>query len=294
MTAPPLCTPPDPQPRRPKNEVPSGACDCHFHVFDLPSPQVDSRSYTAPRAPLSAYKEMQAAVGLQRAVIVQPSIYGTDNRTTLQNVTDTRLMKSIVVVNDDTDLKELRRLGDNGAAGVRANMLFSSDARLGELKGLAGRMADLGWHLQVLADISCLPDLEKFVKSLPIPVVFDHMGHVPIHKGVSDPGFQSLLQLLNQGLTWVKLSGAYRLADPDTKNYAHVAPMAQALVSANPDQLVWGSDWPHPSFNGPMPNDGDLVDLLFDWVDKETANKILVDNPERLYGFPKWETTNGI
>lgn len=285
MSDPPLCAGPDPDPRPPRHRIPDGACDCHFHVFDEPSPQVAERSYSAPRASLDDFRRLQSALGTQRSVIVQPSIYGTDNRTTLQSMPDDESMRAIVVVDDDASASQLKRYADQGAVGVRVNLLFSSNARLAQLSGLAKKVADLGWHVQVLADVSTLPNLSEFMASIPCPVVFDHMGHVNVGKGIEDPGFQSLLRYLESGKAWVKMSGAYRVTSSMDGNYDDVAGMARALVAANPDHLVWGSDWPHPSFNGPMPNDGYLLDLLFDWADEATAHKILVDNPQRLYGF---------
>lgn len=233
---------------------------------------------------------MQRSLGLDRAVIVQPSVYGMDNRTTLQSLATDGSMKAVVVVDDSTQPPALAKLADQGAVGARINMLFPSDAHLDHLETLANRMADLGWHFQVLADVSNLPDLASFVDGLPVPVVFDHIGHVPAVHGIDTQGFQSLLALLDRGTVWIKLSGAYRIAPADP---SAAAPMAQALISANPDRLVWGSDWPHPALQGPMPDDGDLLDMLFNWAGPETAHKILVQNPVCLYGFDPWEEPNG-
>lgn len=287
MTAIPLVSPADPKPRKPRNPIPAGACDCHFHVFDGPSPQIAGRSYSAPSAPLSAYKSMQATLGLDRAIIVQPSIYGSDNRTTLQSLPGDGSMKAIVVLNNQTTRDELRKMDKDGAVGARVNMLFSSGMRTDNVAHLARILADFGWHLQILADVSEQPDLVKQVSELLVPVIFDHMGHVPAKAGVNDPGLKALLKSLESGNVWVKLSGAYRITDEGSAAYHDVAPLAKALIAANPERLVWGSDWPHPAFDGPMPNDGDLLDLLFDWSGSEMAQKILVDNPERLYGFSK-------
>lgn len=289
MSEPPLCAAPDPHPRKPENTAPPGACDCHFHVFDEPSPQIPDRKYTAPTAPLTAYRKMQSVLGLDRAVIVQPSIYGTDNRTTMLSMPDDGSMKAIVVVDENTDAGDLQKLADNGAVGARFNVLFSNQARTDGLATLAHRMADLCWHLQVLTDVSAQSNLLEILSDLPVPVVFDHMGHVPTEKGVEDPGFQTLLRLLDSGNIWVKLSGVYRVTGSKSGDYGDVAPMAKALVCANPDRMIWGSDWPHPAVDIRMPNDADLFDLLFDWAGSDAARKILVDNPEQLYGFPKWE-----
>ena len=201
-------------------------------------------------------------------------------------------MRAIVVVNDDIELDEMKLLASHGAVGARVNMLFASNARLEKLQDLANKMADLDWHLQVLADVSNLPRLAELVDQLPVPLVFDHMGHVPVGKGLEEPGFQTLLKLLDTGDVWVKLSGAYRITANRSGDYSDVSPTAQALISANPGRLVWGSDWPHPSFDGPMPNDADLIDDLFNWTDGETSRRILVENAERLYGFPPWGSSH--
>ena len=289
MTQPPLCAPPDPDPRPPAREIPRGACDCHLHIIDGPSVQISERSYTSPEAPLAAYRKVQAALGLDRAVIVQPSIFGTDNRTTLGSLPEDGSMRAVVVVDADLKADHLLALANRGAVGVRVNRLFSSNARTEDLTGLTRLLADCGMHLQMLTDVSLMPDLAAFVASLPVPVVFDHLGHVPVEKGINDPGFQTLLKLLETGKVWVKLSGAYRITTSSNADYGDVDPMARALVAANPHRLVWGSDWPHPAFRGPMPNDGDLLDGLFDWAGPDRIDSILVRNPQQLYGFPAWE-----
>jgi len=289
MTPAPFVTPPDPNPKTPEHPIPAGACDCHFHVFDGPSPQIATRSYSAHAAPLGAYRSVQKSLGLNRSVIVQPSIYGTDNRTTMNAVSRDDSMRAVVVVGDQTRKEDLRALAERGAVGARLNLMFSKAARLESLSSLTNAMADLGWHIQILADVSKTPDLMPWVRTLPVPAVFDHMGHVQARNGVEDPAFQGLLRLLETGNHWVKLSGAYRISTRANDAYGDVHPMAQALISANPDRVVWGSDWPHPAFEGPMPNDGDLLDLLFTWAGTKTAHKVLVDNPEQLYGFAKGE-----
>ena len=284
---PPLCAAPDPDPRTPVFDVPAGACDCHFHIFDGPSPQVAERSYTAPPAPLPAFRHLQRALGLTRSVIVQPSVYGTDNRTTLQTCAADPAMKAVVVIDEDTPPDVLASCREQGAVGCRVNMLFGSNAQIDSLAGLAGRIADHGWHLQILGDVSALHDSMDAFAGFPVPVVFDHFGHLEAAKGVNDPGFTALLRLLGDGHAWVKLSGAYRLgpAGPDTD--AAVADLAAALIAANPDQLVWGSDWPHPAIpQQEMPNDGAVLDALAGWVpDTALRNRILAGNPARLYGF---------
>jgi predicted TIM-barrel fold metal-dependent hydrolase len=195
-------------------------------------------------------------------------------------------MKAIVVVSADTPKQHLRELADKGAVGCRVNTLFPSNAQLDDVKLLARSIADFGWHLQMLVDVSEIDDLVSLVTDLLVPVVFDHMGHVPALKGVDDPGFQSLLRLLGDGLAWAKISGAYRTTAGQGPAYPDVRPFADALIRTNAEHLVWGCDWPHPDIATPMPNDGDLLNQLADWVlDEATLKAILVTNPERLYGF---------
>ena len=284
---PPLAAGPDLDPREPDFAVPANACDCHVHVFDKPSVQIADRRYTAPEALLETYLTTHRKLSLTRAVIVQPSVYGTDNRTTMNAIQGQDSMRAIVVVSADTPKQQLKEFAEKGAVGCRVNTLFPSESQLDDLKPLAQSIADFGWHLQLLVDVSEIDDLISLVSSLPVPVVFDHMGHVPVAKGVDDPGFQSLLRLLGQGRAWAKISGAYRTTERLGPAYPDVGPVAEALIRANPDNLVWGSDWPHPHIRTPMPNDGDLLSHVADWApDEAVRNAILVTNPERLYGFP--------
>lgn len=286
-TSPPLCAAPDPTPKPPGFDVPAGACDCHFHVFEGPSPQVAERSYTAPPAPHTALQHLHETLGITRSVIIQPSIYGTDNRTTLQTCDTDPSMKAIVVVDDNAPAELLGSYRAQGAVGCRVNMLFSSNARIDNLTKLARSAADQGWHLQLLADVSTLHETMAGFANLPVPVVFDHFGHMPAEKGVNDPGFTTLLRLVGAGKAWVKLSGTYRLGPAGPQTGTAIAELARALVEANPDNIVWGSDWPHPAITqAMMPNDGTLLGLLADWFpDPKLRRRILVDNPARLYGF---------
>ena len=285
--APPLCAAADPHPLSPGFDVPAGACDCHFHIFDGPSPQVAERSYTAPPAPLAAFRHLHKTLGISRSVIVQPSIYGTNNRTTLETCAADPAMRAIVVVDDNTPADLLADYRAQGAVGCRVNMLFGSNARIDSLERLASSAADQGWHLQILGDVSVLHATMDDLACLPVPVVFDHFGHLNVAKGENDPGFTALLRLLGQGKAWVKLSGPYRLGPTGPGTDDAVARLAAALVRTNPDNLVWGSDWPHPAIpQQDMPNDGVLFDSLARWVpDAALRRRILVDNPERLYGF---------
>ncbi|MCG7521424.1 amidohydrolase family protein [Ruegeria sp. Ofav3-42] len=285
----PICAGPDPVPKAPRFTMPPLACDCHAHVFgpNAQFPMVPDRLYTPPEAPLGAYKHLLATLGFQRAVIVQPSIYGTDNRATLQAAeTDLSRYRAVVVIDSSTSEAQLQRMHDQGARGVRANLLFSGEKAMTEVRTIADRIAPLGWHLQVLLDISTFPDPYAYFSTLPVQTVFDHMGHFPVAKGIATEGFQALLGLMHEGKAWTKLSGAYRITGQAVPPYEDVTPIAKALIAANPDQVVYGTDWPHPHIPVAMPNDGDLVDHLADWVlDAAALKAILTDNPARLYGF---------
>lgn len=267
--------------------MPPGACDCHAHVFSDLSRLVPGRVYTPPAASLEAYRQMLDVIGIKRAVIVQPSVYGSDNRATLDAVARAgEAFRAVVVLDDTATRRDLEMMHDQGARGTRVNALFSGDAEREDLFRLGRLLADQGWHMQMLIDVSRFADLEGFVRALPVPVVLDHMGHMPCAEGPNAPGFQALLRLLGEGRVWTKLSGSYRITAEAEPPYGDVTPFARALVAANPDQCVWASDWPHPHIPVAMPNDGDLVDMLADWVpDTATRNRILVDNPARLYGF---------
>lgn len=288
-TSPPatLCAAPDPHPTAPGFSVPPGACDCHLHVFGPVSHLVEGRSYTPPDASLDTYQRMMQTLGLSRAVIVQPSVYGTDNRTTMAAVAQGGPeFRAVVVVNDNVDLRVLEKLSAAGARGVRVNALFSRDAHRYDLKQLCRTLADANMHLQILTDVSAAPDLMDLVPDLPIPVVFDHFGHVPAQLGIENPGFQALLRLVSNGQAWVKLSAGYRMTECAAPPYHDTLPFAQNLIQANPEKLLWASDWPHPHIGKPMPNDGELLDALADAAsDVNTRNQILVENPARLYGF---------
>ena len=286
----PTCDAAEPFPLSPKAKLPNNATDTHAHVFSSLSryPYTSNRTYTPPDAPVGAYLHLHQQLGIDRGVLVQPSVYGTDNRLQSDTLRYLRGLgkayKGVAVVDADVTDESLDQLSDSGHCGVRMNLLFKGGISWDEVSRLAVRLADRNWHVQFLIDVSEFVDLEKRIASLPLPVVIDHMGHMPCGKGINNPGFQSLLRLLEKGDTWVKLSGAYRISQEKHAPYQDVMPFAQALIHANPDRCLWGSDWPHPHFSKPMPNDKDLIDSLFDWTsEEEIIQKILVDNPTHLY-----------
>ena len=298
----------NPDPGRPRLSIPPGSCDCHAHIFGPQDqyPYTPNRSYTPPEASIAAYRRMLAALGFERGVIVQPSVYGTDNRCTRDAVVASGgKWRGVAVVELEalsgrersgsplpksrplrgTSDSQLSDLHAAGFRGVRINLLFKGGLQLDALEQIAPAIKPLGWHVQLLLDGRDLPHLAERLKRLPVDFVVDHMGHMPASLGVAHPGFQTLLALLRGGNCWVKLSGPYRISSKP-QPYDDVVPFARALVETAPEKLVFGTDWPHPSITVPMPQDASLLDLLPTWVpDEATRRQILVENPARLYGF---------
>ncbi len=268
--------------------LPPGACDCHVHVFGSPAryPFAVGRAYTPAEASFRSYRAVMRSLGLARAVLVQPSVYGTDNRAMLDALRQGGAAVRGVAVIGAQGEDGLAALAAAGVCGVRVNRLFPGAAEIADLDALAGRIAPLGWHLQLLIDVAESVDLLKRLGSLPVATVIDHLGHMPAALGRDHPGFQTLLALLHEGRSWVKLSAPYRLSARSGPPYDDVRPFAEAVLEAAPDRVVWGSDWPHPAIQGPTPHPANLLDPLFDWVDDEDLRRrVLVDNPARLYRF---------
>jgi len=288
----PECAPARPVSRRPLRRLPAGAVDCHFHVFGPQDrfPYAPGRSYTPPNASIADYEVLTETLGFSRAVIVQPSVYGLDNSRTLSFLRESRIpARAVLVLDPRVSDSELEALHECGVRGVRVNLVFAAGLAMSAAVGLADKIRDLGWHLQFLADVSQIEDLRGLVSRLDIPVVFDHLGHVPAQRGVGDRGFQDLLSLVRESRAWVKTTGTYRVTGMATPPYDDVAPFVEALLEAGPGQLVTGTDWPHPSIALSMPDDTDLMDMFGSWItDAGLRHRIFVENPERLYGFEAW------
>jgi predicted TIM-barrel fold metal-dependent hydrolase len=273
--------------RAPKQQAPALSCDCHFHIFGPFDryPLSAGRTYTPPAALVPDYLELAETVGLQRMVVVQASIYGTDNAVTLDAISQFGLHRArgVAVIDDSFDDAALRRLHQQGIRGVRFNMVSGNGTPEDQLEALARRVAPLGWHIQIYADGEKMLAIGGLLARLPVEVVIDHCGGVKAALGVQHPQFQALLRLLDSGRAWMKLS-SYRASSAGAP-YTDVAPNVQALIAAAPDRCVWGTDWPHSQMN-PSPEAGVLLDQFFEWVpDALVRQKVLVDNPARLYGF---------
>ena len=284
----PLCPAPDPNPRPPtRYEVPKGAADTHGHVIGLPPayPFVTTRSYTPPEAPLERYLAMLDATGMTYGGLTQVSVHGSDNRLLLEALAaEPKRLRGVAVAAPDAPERELMALKDAGVVGLRLNVLYGGGIGFDALERYGAICRDMQWHLQFLVDARQLPELASKLSKLPVEFLVDHMGHMPASEGVDNFGFQTLVSLVRDG-AWVRLSGAFRTSVQGPP-YADTVPFARALNEASPDRCLWGSDWPHVSNWGPMPNVGDLLDLLADWVPDEAARqKLFIDNPRRLYGF---------
>jgi 2-pyrone-4,6-dicarboxylate lactonase len=282
------CPAPDPHPEGPtRYAVPPGAVDTHAHVIGLPPdfPLVADRSYTPPSAPAERYLAMLDGTGMANGVLVQVSVHGTDNRLMVETLRANRQrLRGIAVIPLGLPDAELAALKEAGVVGLRLNVLFGGGVGLDQVESYGALAREMGWHLQFLLDARALPTIAGRLSRLPVPLVFDHMGHMPTSAGIDHPGFQALLGLVADG-NWVKLSGAFRdsVTGPP---YADTIPFARALNDAAPDRCLWGSDWPHvAAWDGP-PRTRDLLDLMAEWVpDADRRRMVFVDNPRRLYGF---------
>ena len=288
----PPCAPPDFAPRAPQLRLPADACDTHAHVLGPAAryPFAAARVYTPPDCVYEAYRHMLDTVGISRAVIVQPSVYGADNRLLIDTLRrDPQRLRGVAVFDAGITDAELGVLDAAGVRGVRVNLVDRVDRAaalpLEALRVLAQRVAPLGWHLELLAHVDQHADQLLALQDLAVPVVFGHFGYMTPGRGTDDPGFRALLDLVRSGRAWVKLTGPYRLTRTALP-YVDVDAMAAALRELWPDRLLWGSDWPHVMLRGAMPNDAQLVDLLARWLPSDALQRqVLVDNPRHLYRF---------
>jgi predicted TIM-barrel fold metal-dependent hydrolase len=279
--------------------IPHGACDCHVHVFDPANfPYDSSRIYTPPSASLDDLRNLQASLQFDRVVIVAPSVYGTDNSCTIDAVHQLgRRACGVVVLDKSVTAGELDDMEAAGVRGVRLNLETTedTDAVLAKrtLDTIAEQLRGRDWHIQFDTRLSVITALKDEIAALPFPVVFSHFGRARAALGIHQPGFDDLIDLMKSGLAYVKISAPYRTSDK-TPDFPDVAPLARSIVEANPDRVLWGSNWPHPgrgltptTVALPYPNDdGGALNLLPKWVpDPSVLKKILVDNPAKLYRF---------
>jgi len=257
-----------------------------MHVFE---PRFGGQADTpAPLATAAMYRDVQAHLGLQRVVVVQANRYGADNSGMLEAMAafgDSA--RGVVVIDPDTDDAELQRLHTLGVRGVRLHMLSGGHLQWPQLDEVAARVRPFRWHLQLQFDGWTLPAHAERLRALPVDIVIDHLAKFisQAPPGVDDPAFRALLGLLEAGRCWVKLSAPYESSRLGAPGYDDVAPLARALAASFAERCVWGSNWPHPG-REPAPSTVALLDTLFDWAgDENTARRILIGNPQRLYDF---------
>lgn len=279
----------DPDTRKPRLALPAGSCDCHAHIFGPQGkyPYHPARPYTPPDALLPDYLKMLRTLGVDRAVVVQPSVYKTDNSKLLDTLRESDFpLRGIAVVDEAVTDAELEAMHAAGVRGLRLNLRTGNSGAPAEVAPrFARRVAPLGWHLQFRIKPEDFVGAEAMIEKLPVNVVIDHIGGVPVAEGLTGASFRTVLSLVRSGRCWVKLSAPMRISKQAFPHH-DVLPFVHALVDAAPDQLLWGTDWPHTTLPGKMPNDGDLCDLLAEWIpDAATRKKVLVDNPAKMYGF---------
>jgi 2-pyrone-4,6-dicarboxylate lactonase len=272
----------------PSARVPAGACDTHAHVFAPAGvyAYAERRPYTpAADTGLAAYRRMLAAIGFERAVLVHSNIYGPDNRATTDALAAMAgRFRGVALIRPKTDARALRALAAAGMRGIRINLEFPGETGLDDVEAMAPRLAALGWHVQILTAAARLPAIAARLRALPLDVVIDHMGLPQNEDDLAGPGFRALLDLLETGQVWVKLSAPY-YADRDEPAWPFATRVARRLWQARPERMLFGTNWPHPHAER-VPDEGALVDWIAKVVrDAAGLRQILVDNPPRLYGF---------
>lgn len=291
----PECLAPTRAPRTPGTRLPAGSVDTHVHVFDSRYQLSPARGYDPPDSTLEHLTAMHGAMGIDRVVFTQPSVYGTDNGAILDGsdmlnrVTPGRA-RSVVAVDHHVSDQQLADMHGRGARGVRLNTDNAGGMPIGwdGLPELCRRIAPMGWHVEFLFPGDDMVEMAPLIASLAVPACIGHFAYQLAGAGVDAEGFQALLSLVRDGNTWLKISGADRVSAVGAPRYDDVAPLAEAAIAANPRRIMWGTDWPHPNKYDPrmVPDEGNLVDTLTSWVgDPDLLRGILVDTPEQFYGF---------
>jgi predicted TIM-barrel fold metal-dependent hydrolase len=272
----------------PRLKAPRNAADCHIHIYD---PRFEPAIQKPTNGTVADYRLLQKRLGVARVVIVTPRAYGTDNAVTLDAIGQLGIAnaRGVAVVRPEVTDAELKKLNDGGVRGIRFTTANPETAvtTVDMIEPLAKRVAALNWHVQLNMPASQIVEHADLLRRLPATLVFDHMGQPPPEAGIGHPSHAVIRSILDRGRAWVKISGAYLNSKIGPPAYPETTALAQAFVKAAPERCVWGSDWPHPTPKV-HPDDAVLFDLLLAWVpDEATRNRILVSNPEALYGFPK-------
>jgi len=273
--------------RRPRFQLPPGACDAHCHVFGPAArfPYAPNRRYTPPDAPKEMLRALHDHLGVARAVIVQASCHGTDNAAMLDAIaSDPQRYRGVAIVDDGFTDRDYDALHAGGVRGVRFNFVkhLGGAPDMGVFARVIDRIKARGWHVVLHLDAPDIAPLSATIRQLPLPFVIDHMGRVPTAAGLDQPGLRALIELSRLENCWIKVCGAERIAMPP---YDQAVPIARALVEAAPERVLWGTDFPHPNATHEA-DEADLVDLVPRYApDALAQRRLLVDNPARLYGF---------
>ena len=293
----PVSLPPDPNTRAPRWTVPKGACDTHAHIFGPPHlfPYCDRRRYTPPAAPVEHYRNMQSITGLSRAVFVTPTAHGYDNRVILDAIAKMgSSARGIANIDSSFDAKSLQALAERGIRGARFHLMKDRPGSEEHLSEHLPVLQRLGWVLDLHVDPVDLIAHERFIRALPTVTVIDHMARVRGSDGLRQPAFTLLLDLIKDDRFWVKICSFDKISAVPQAHvegrlpFMDMVPFAQAVIAAAPGRVIWGTDWPHGNTFTPgrTPNEGDLLDLLAEIApDNAVRERILVDNPARLFGF---------
>jgi 2-pyrone-4,6-dicarboxylate lactonase len=274
--------------RKPAFLLPRGACDTHVHnwgPFDR-FPLAKGAPYTPPERTSDDLVVLHERLGVDRAVIVQTTVYKADNRAMLDGIERSAgRWRGVALIDETFDDAAFRALHEGGVRGVRFGFVkhLGGVPDLALVRRTAARIAPMGWHLVLHLDAGNIPDFLEFFSEFSLPVVVDHMGRVPVRDGLDQAPFRLLLELLKRPNWWVKVSGAERISEIGPP-FADAIPFAQSLIAAAPDRVLWGTDWPHPNVRW-EPDEADLLDLLPRFADAAALQQVLVDNPARLYGF---------
>lgn len=278
----------DPELKPARAQLPEGACDCHFHFFQEFErfAVANTAAYTPTPATIDDYRTMADTYGIDRGVLVHPSVYGPDHSSyEVFLAANQHWLRGVAVAPAEVDDNSLQRWHELGTRGTRINRAFANGPTDRDISRIIEKILPFNWHVQIFAPLSQEPGLLRHIADQGAVVVVDHLGYAPPERLLHSKAFADLTSLMREGRAWVKFSAPYR-SSSQAPRYPDTRAVTDALLQANPDCIVWGTDWPHPHVAA-MPNDGDLVDLVFEWLpDERLRQKILVDNPTALYWAP--------
>lgn len=275
---------------KPRLPTPAGACDTHMHIFEPGYVQRPGTNLPSMPGNTAEYRKLRARLGFTRTVIVQPAAYGNDNRCTLEAMKalsdDKHQTRGVAIVLPEDSDAEIERLTAAGIRGIRYHLLPYGGVSWTTLNEMAARVAPHGWHVQLQMDCRELAGHHAMLKALPCDIVIDHIGRFMQPVAADEPNLQAMFSLVDSGRCWVKLSAPYHGSKTGAPRYEDAGALAQQLIRAAPERMLYATNWPHPSLKSNFPDDASLLDLLAEWAGSEAVRQeILVSNPARLYGF---------